>query len=134
MDQTPGVPIGPREPSILDDTFDSSHNDRIEALRALAAADPTDSAAWFLLGRELLATGRALESVAAFEAAIAANPDYTAAYRQLGNALEAAGRHEDAAATYRRGIEVAERTHDLQTAKEMNAVLKRLARDRGITA
>ena len=116
----------------MDDTFDSSNDDRIETLRALAAADPSDGAAWFLLGRELLGANRAGEAVAAFESALAAQSDYTAAFRQLGNALEACGRYEDAAATYRRGIEVAERTHDLQTAKEMGAFLKRLARDRGI--
>jgi tetratricopeptide (TPR) repeat protein len=118
----------------LDDTFDSASDDRIAMLRALADADPADSAAWFLLGRELASAGRAREAIAAFESALAAKPDYTAAYRQLGNALEADGRYDDAAATYRRGIEVAEKTHDIQTAKEMNAFLKRLARDRGISA
>jgi hypothetical protein len=51
-----------------------------------------------------------------------------AAFRQLGNALEAAGRSGEAVATYREGIAVAERTHDLQAGKEMNAFLKRIAR------
>ena len=117
----------------MDDAFDSTSDDRIDALRALAASDPGDAAAWFLLGRELLAAGRAAEAVPAFEAALAAHPDYTAAYRQLGNALEGAGRHKDAADVYRRGMAVAERTHDLQTGKEMAAFLKRLARDRGVS-
>ena len=114
----------------MDDTFDSTHDDRIAALRALAESDPADATAWFLLGRELLATGRAAEAVPAFASAIVADADYTAAYRQLGSALEGAGRVDDAVDAYRRGIAVAERTHDLQTGKEMTAMLKRIARDR----
>jgi tetratricopeptide (TPR) repeat protein len=121
----------------LDDMIDPSHDERaevrIEALRALTAADPEDSPSWFLLGRELAVAGRHGEAAEAFRMATVANPDYTAAYRQRGNALEADGRYEEAADVYGRGIEVAERMRDLQTGKEMAAFLKRLARDRGIT-
>jgi len=102
---------------------------RIELLRTLVADDPADAAAHFLLGRALLDAGHAVEAIAAFEGAIAADPDYAAAYRQMGNAQEAAGRIDDAIATYRRGVTVAERTNDLQAGKEMNAFLRRLARD-----
>ena len=103
-------------------------DDKVTVLRQLAEADPSDAATWFLLGRELMALGRALEAVEAFRGAIAATPDYAAAFRQLGNALEAAGRTDEAVATYREGVAVAERTHDLQAGKEMNAFLKRIAR------
>lgn len=102
--------------------------ERIALLRALAAADPADATAHFLLGRELATLGQADEAAEAFALAIAANPDYTAAYRQLGNTLEALGRAEAAAETYRRGVEVAERTKDLQAGKEMRAFLKRMKR------
>ena len=101
---------------------------RIEMLRALVAESPQDATAHFLLGRELLGAGRAEEAVLAFAAAIGADADYAAAYRQMGNAQEAAGCVEDAIATYRRGVEVARRTNDLQAGKEMNAFLRRLAR------
>ena len=103
-------------------------DDKITVLRMLAEAEPGDAATWFLLGRELMALGRAEEAIEAFRGAIVAEPDYAAAFRQLGNALEAAGRTDEAVATYRAGIEVAERTHDLQAGKEMNAFLKRIAR------
>jgi cytochrome c-type biogenesis protein CcmH/NrfG len=103
-------------------------DDRITVLRMLAEAEPSDATTWFLLGRELLTAGRADEAAEAFRGAIAAQPDYAAAFRQLGNALEAAGRVEDAVAVYRAGVAVAERTHDLQAGKEMNAFLKRIAR------
>ncbi len=107
---------------------------RLELLRELATDAPDDSTTWFLLGRELLALDQSEEAVTAFEHAVAVEPAYTAAYRQLGNALERSDRLEEAAEVYRRGIEVAERTHDLQTGKEMRAFLKRLARDRGVGA
>jgi len=110
---------------------DDSHEvvaERIALLRALVAADPADATAQFLLGRELAANGQAAEAAEAFAFAIVADPEYTAAYRQLGNTLEASGRAEAAAETYRRGVEVAERTKDLQAGKEMRAFLKRMQR------
>jgi tetratricopeptide (TPR) repeat protein len=104
--------------------------DRITTLRQLAEAEPGDSTTWFLLGRELLLASLPADAVDAFRSAIAADPDYTAAYRQLGNALEADGRPDEAIAVYEQGVQVAERTNDLQAGKEMNAFLKRIARDR----
>lgn len=105
-------------------------SDRITTLRILAEAEPGDATTWFLLGRELLAVPSPAEAADAFRRAIEADPDYTAAYRQLGNALEACGQVDEAVAVYTKGTEVAERTHDLQAGKEMNAFLKRIARDR----
>ena len=103
--------------------------DRLETLRLLAESDPSDATTWFLLGRELAVESPA-EAADAFRRAIEADPDYSAAYRQLGNALEACGAIDDAVLAYQKGVEVAERTHDLQAGKEMNAFLKRIARDR----
>jgi len=105
---------------------------RIALLRELAAADPGDATAHFLLGRELLLAREPQAAARAFEAAVRAQPEYTAAYRQLGGALEADAQYEAAARVYRAGIDVANRTHDVQTGKEMAALLKRLARDHGL--
>jgi tetratricopeptide (TPR) repeat protein len=105
---------------------------RLALLRELAAADPGDATAQFLLGRELLAAHEAAEAARAFEAAVRAQPDYTAAYRQWGGALEASSRFDDAARAYRAGVDVAKRTGDVQSGKEMAALLKRLARDHGV--
>jgi len=104
--------------------------DRITTLRILAEAEPGDATTWFLLGRELLLAQDATGAADAFRHAIEADPDYSAAYRQLGNALEASGLVDEAIAVYTKGVEVAGRTHDLQAGKEMNAFLKRIARDR----
>jgi tetratricopeptide (TPR) repeat protein len=104
-------------------------DDRLQRLRDLAAEDPDDALARFLLGREAAGQGLFEEARAAFAAAIERDPKYTAAYRQWGNALEQLGRYEEAAAVYARGIRVAERTGDLQAGKEMEAFLRRLERD-----
>ncbi|MGH7267302.1 MAG: hypothetical protein ACREMB_20975, partial [Candidatus Rokuibacteriota bacterium] len=53
-------------------------------------------------------------------------PDYSAAHRGLGRALERAGRLDEARAAYALGLEVATRTGDLQTRKEMEVFLRRL--------
>jgi hypothetical protein len=45
---------------------------------------------------------------------------------QLGRALERAGRRADAVSAYRKGLEVATRTGDLQTKKEIEVFLRRL--------
>jgi tetratricopeptide (TPR) repeat protein len=109
-------------------------DDRLQRLRDLAASDPDDALARFLLGREAATQGLFEEARAAFAAAVERDPRYTAAYRQWGNALEQLGRYEEAAVVYARGVRVAERTGDLQAGKEMLAFLRKLERDRGISA
>jgi len=111
---------------------EAERSDRIAALRALTSAEPGDATAHFLLGRELLAVGDPVAAAQAFAAAVRAEPDYTAAWRQWGGALAAAGRNEEADEAWRHGIEVANRTQDVQTGREMIALRKRLARDHGI--
>jgi predicted Zn-dependent protease len=99
---------------------------RIEKLRALIAQDSSDELAHFMLGNEYLNAGRFREAVAALRRVVELNPDYTAGWRSLGQALTGAGSAKEAAAAYRTGIEVAERTGDLQTGKEMRVFLARL--------
>ncbi len=100
--------------------------DRIEALKDIVAAEPGDGLSRFMLGQELLKADRAGEAVEQLEAAIRLSPDHTAAYRHLGNALAAVGRGEEARRVFETGLEVAGRTGDLQTAKEIGVFLKRL--------
>lgn len=107
-------------------------NPKIDQLRVLVAADPSDESTPFLLGLELAAEQSFAEACEAFEEALRRKPEYSAAYRQLGNCLEKLGRPEEAAAIYERGSHIADESGDLQAGKEMRAFLKRLARDRGI--
>ncbi len=104
--------------------------DRLREFQALAAEMPDDPVVRFGLAGAYLDAGRAEEAAREFEAVIRLNPDYTAAHRGLGRALEKAGRAAEARAAYRRGIEVARRTGDLQTGKEMEVFLRRLERAR----
>jgi len=99
---------------------------KIEQLKQILELDPNDDVARFGLGNAYLETDRYEEAVQEFETVIRLKPDYTAAYRGLGKALEKAGRTEEAKAAYYKGIEVGQRTGDLQTKKEMEVFLKRL--------
>jgi len=99
---------------------------KIEQLRHLALQDPTDHLTWYMLGRELIADEQHDEAAKALERCCSLKPDYTAAYRQWGDALRKGNRPAEAAAAYRKGIDVAEMTGDLQAGMEMSVFLKKL--------
>lgn len=99
---------------------------RIEQFKEVLALDPNDEVVHYGLGEEYLKAGMHEEAVQEFEAVIRLRPEYTAAYRELGKALEKTGRIDEAKEAYRKGIEIGQRTGDLQTKKEMEVFLKRL--------
>lgn len=101
-------------------------DEKIQQLESMTQADPTDPLAFYLLGNEYLHAGRWAGAVAAFERCLALNPDHTAAVRLAADACRKSGDTAGAAAWYRRAIETAERTGDLQVAKEARAFLKKL--------
>ena len=105
--------------------------ERLAALRQLAAGEPDDPLTQFLYGSEAASLGFPDEARTAFEAAIRLDPRYAAAYRHLGNALEKLGRTAEAVEIYRRGIDVAKRTGDLQAGKEMAAFLRKIEKRGG---
>lgn len=100
--------------------------ERIAELEEIVRDIPDDPVVRFGLASAYLEVGRAEEARREFEATLRLKPDYTAAHRGLGRALERAGRAGEATVVYRRGIEVATRTGDLQTKKEMEVFLRRL--------
>ena len=73
-----------------------------------------------------LEAGQADNAIIEYEETIRLKPDYSAAHRGLGRALERAGRRDEALGAYRKGLEVATRTGDLQTKKEIEVFLHRL--------
>jgi predicted Zn-dependent protease len=101
---------------------------RVAKLRGFAERSPDDELAWFGLGRALLDLGRAAEAVAPLRRATACKADYSAAWRELGRALSASGDRAAAASAWRQGLVVAERTGDLQTAREIEVFLRRADR------
>ena len=102
--------------------------DRIEEFKEVAELMPDDPVVRFGLAGAYLDAGLAEDAVAEYREAIRLKPDYTAAYRGLGRALERAGRPDEARAAYGQGLEVAQRTGDLQTKKEIEVFLRRLGR------
>lgn len=101
-------------------------SEKIAQFKEVVALFPDDPVVRFGLANAYLEAGDAEEAVREFGETLRLKPDYTAAHRGFGRALEQAHRLEEAKAAYRRGIEVAVLTGDLQTKKEMEVFLKRL--------
>ena len=103
-----------------------SAQDRIAEFKEVAEMMPDDPVVRFGLAAAYLDAGRAEEAVVEYTEAIRLKPDYSAAHRGLGRALERAGRMAEAKAAYAKGVDVAARTGDLQTKKEIEVFLRRL--------
>jgi Flp pilus assembly protein TadD len=101
--------------------------EKVAQLKAMAEADPLDPLTFYMLGAEQLHAGLAADAVNSLRSALALNPDHTAAVRLLGDVYRRLGRLEEARAAYEHAIVVAERTGDLQVAKEARAFLRKLA-------
>ena len=103
-----------------------AERDRIAEFKEVAEIMPDDPVVRFGLAGAYLEAGQVENAVLEYEETIRLKPDYSAAHRGLGRALERAGRREDAQAAYRKGLEVATRTGDLQTKKDIEVFLRRL--------
>lgn len=100
--------------------------DRIAEFKEVVEIMPDDPVVRFGLAGAYLDAGQAEAAVGEYAEAIRLKPDYSAAHRGLGRALERAGRIAEARAAYVTGLEVAARTGDLQTKKEIEVFLRRL--------
>jgi predicted Zn-dependent protease len=100
--------------------------DRIAEFKEVAEMMPDDPVVRFGLAGAYLDAGQAEAAAVEYAEAIRLKPDYSAAHRGLGRALERAGRMAEAKAAYARGLEVAARSGDLQTKKEIEVFLRRL--------
>jgi predicted Zn-dependent protease len=100
--------------------------DRIAEFKEVAELMPEDPVVRFGLAGAYLDDGQADKAIVEYEETIRLKPDYSAAHRGLGRAFEKAGRRADAVAAYRKGLEVAAQTGDLQTKKEIEVFLRRL--------
>ena len=87
---------------------------------------PDDPVVRFGVAGAYLEAGQAESAILEYEETIRLKPEYSAAHRGLGRALERAGRRDAARAAYLKGLEVAARTGDLQTKKEIEVCLRRL--------
>lgn len=103
-----------------------AERDRIAEFKEVAEIMPEDPVVRFGLAGAYLEAGQAENAVREYAETIRLKPDYSAAHRGLGRALERAGRRVEAEAAYRKGLEVATQTGDLQTKKEIEVFLRRL--------
>lgn len=80
----------------------------------------------YSLGNEWLKAGNHVQAADCFRAAIEYDANYSAAWKLLGKALAENGEIEAALATFAQGINVAEARGDVQAAKEMSVLARRL--------
>jgi len=106
--------------------------DRIAEFKEVAVLMPDDPVVRFGLAGAYLDAGKPENAADEYREAIRLKPDYSAAHRGLGRALERAGQIAEARAAYQRGLEVATRTGDLQTGKEIEVFLRRLEKAAGL--
>lgn len=100
--------------------------ERLQILLQAVKDDPEDPLGYYLVGLEYSKMARYDDATKAYRRAIELKQDFTAAYRDLGKALRDGGRPDEAVSAFEKGIAVAERTHDVQTKKEMQVFLRRL--------
>lgn len=100
----------------------------VERLRALCGGPRDGALLRFALANALASAGDAAAAIAEFEHALQFDPHYSAAWKALGNALAVAGEQNKAIAAYECGIVAATGRGDLQAAREMSVLLRRLQR------
>jgi predicted Zn-dependent protease len=102
--------------------------ERVAQCEALIALEPEDTVLRFGLDALYFEADdftRAAEQCAEL---VRLDAQYSAAYRYLGQSYAALERRAEAHDIFKRGIAVAEVRGDLQTAKEMQVFLRRLAK------
>lgn len=98
-------------------------NNRIDILRGMVAANPSDSFARYGLAMEYVKGGALPDAVEEFRQLLAVNPNYAAAYFHGGQALEKLGKIDEARGMYQQGIQVTTATGDHHTRSELQAAL-----------
>ena len=98
--------------------------DRINALREMLAAQPSNHFVRYGLAQELVKRGDDERAIEQFRTILEADPDYQAAYYHAGKALERLGRIEEARSTFLEGIETSRRTGDDHARSELEVALE----------
>lgn len=96
---------------------------RIDALLAMAEAEPAEVMVWYGLANEYVKLARWAEASAALRRVVSLNPDYTSAYQMLGTSLMNLGEREEARRAWTEGIAVAARTGAWKARQHMEGLL-----------
>lgn len=103
-----------------------ANQDRIEKLRRMAEADPSDEMAHFSLGTALLEAGQAQDAGPYLQRVLALNSQNSKAYELLGKVQLATGHRDLAVRTLTDGYRVAHRKGDMMPMQAMEKLLKEL--------
>jgi predicted Zn-dependent protease len=97
--------------------------ERIEAFKAMVAAQPEQEMVWYGLANEYVKLERWDEAADALRQVVKLNADFTAAYQMLGTALMNQGRRDEARRAWADGIDVANRTGAWKARQHMEGLL-----------
>lgn len=97
--------------------------ERIDALKAMADAQPEEAMVWYGLANEYFKLARWQEAAEALTRVVELNADYTSAHQMLGSALSHLGRHDEARRAWTQGVEVANRTGAWKARQHMEGLL-----------
>ena len=106
-----------------DEGAEGMSQERIDALAALAEAQPQEPLVWYGLANEYLKLERWREAADALRRVVELNADYTSAYQMLGTALASLGEREEARRAWERGVEAANRTGAWKARRHMERLL-----------
>jgi len=101
--------------------------ERLEQMEKIYEMEREDPLTCFLLGTEYSRAKRHGDAARVLSECVKFDPEYTAAWKLLGDSLRHVGRNMEALEAYRRGVEVAEKTGDLQVKKECNVFIQKLS-------
>lgn len=96
---------------------------RIDALAAMAEAQPEEPLVWYGLANEYVKLERWPEAVETLRRVVSLNADYTSAYQLLGTALSNLGERNEARRAWTQGVEVAGRTGAWKARQHMERLL-----------
>lgn len=96
---------------------------RIEALLAMAEAQPEEAMIWYGLANEYSKLERWREAADALRRVVTLNPDYTSAYQMLGTSLMSLGERDEARHAWTEGVAVAERNGAWKARQHMEGLL-----------
>jgi predicted Zn-dependent protease len=96
---------------------------RIDALLAMAEAQPGEAMVWYGLANEYSKLERWREAADALRRVVALNPDYTSAYQMLGTAHANLGERDEARRVWLEGVAAAGRTGAWKARQHMEGLL-----------
>ncbi len=104
----------------------SMQNSRVDKLKAMLEATPSDSFLRFALGLENIKAGQYTYALQYFQNIVSDDAEYTGVYYHLGKLYEQLGEPEKAIETYENGIKICRKKNDQHNLNELRGALDAL--------